>query len=289
MRPSELWVLLAIIFTCQEVGRTETTKFAAAPDRLQQQDLDRKVLMSLMNTLHEQAEDGNATATRLLGCCVSLQSSRASDLTLAFRCFLTASQLGDVDSKFNLAVCYAAGRGVRQDQYKASKLFLEVADAGDAEVAGRARVLEAQYVMGKRFAEGKGCEQDIERSNELLLLAAQAGHRAASFNIAWRFMKGKGMRLRKEIQPFYLGGGTAKLLTNASKKLANTHGPDPVEAEKWFEQSATSGYAKSLYNLCNIRRKADKQVIQGSTLRLLILAAKNDYPRAQVSSPSATS
>ena len=95
-------------------------------------------------------------------------------------------------------------------QYKASKLFLEVADAGDAEVAGGARVLEdlmlptGSVCHGQTICRGEGlraghCEAEQgnrtltgeqERSNELLLLAAQAGHRAASFNIAWRFMKG---------------------------------------------------------------------------------------------------
>lgn len=65
---------------------------------------------AVMAELFEQANAGNSTAMRLLGCCVSLGvNKKCRDPVLAFRCYLSAAQQNDLDAQYNLGICYATG------------------------------------------------------------------------------------------------------------------------------------------------------------------------------------
>jgi TPR repeat protein len=82
----------------------------ATPGVLSPEVQRAEAVASVMSELFQQADAGNRTAMRLLGCCVSEGINRkCQDAVLAFRCYLSAAQQGDVHAQYNLGVCYATG------------------------------------------------------------------------------------------------------------------------------------------------------------------------------------
>ena len=74
--------------------------------------------------------------------------------TKAIQQFQQASDLGNTDAKFNLAVCYEKGDGVAQDKTKAIQLFQKASDLGNTSAMAQ---LEICYVEMLQEMEMKHC------------------------------------------------------------------------------------------------------------------------------------
>ncbi len=82
-----------------------------------------------------------------------------------------AAQAGNVQAKYDLAMMYALGKGVKKDPRKAFNLFHEAARKGH---------VAAKYCMGVNFEKGIGVKRQYELARYWFKLAAKAGHPYAS-------------------------------------------------------------------------------------------------------------
>jgi len=256
--------------------------------------LRRAAVKEVMAELFDQADHGNSTAMRLLGCCVNEGvNKKCNDTELAFRCFVSAAQQGDVHAQFNLGVCYAVGQGVRQDQVKATKWFLSAAGAGDT---------QAMRVMAIRLNEGRGCASDQQAATATFVRAAEAGDPTAEFNLGVRYATGHGISSQavSGAKAFYMGGGEEQ---EASKKFnghavsdpegslfdglsdfeEDAHDPSQTRiAVEWYTRAAAHGHCKAMYNLAHLMATGQglPLSLDGAT-HLLRQAAHSNYSRAQ--------
>jgi tetratricopeptide (TPR) repeat protein len=84
------------------------------------------------------------------------------DYNSAFEYFTKAAKLGDIDAHFQLAVCYALGRGVENDEKK------EVFHLEEAAIGGHPI---ARHYIGNH----EGCNGRIERAIKHWIIAANLG------------------------------------------------------------------------------------------------------------------
>ena len=267
----------------------ERTDLAISPIISGQTDVLRKeAVAQVIAELFEHADGGNTTAMRLLGCSVSQGfSTEREDSVLAFRCFLSSAQKGDVIAQYNLGVCYSTGRGVRQDQVKATKWFRAAADAGDT---------ESMRVMAVRMSEGRGCQTDLEAATTTFLRAAEAGDPTAEFNLGVRYASGHGIpRPAPAAKAFYLGGGQADVAgqgaaRDAARELWENmldceEVLDPTQARiaaEWYKRAASRGHRKAMYNLAQLMATGrGVPLSHDGASDLLREAAHKGYPRAQ--------
>ncbi len=85
---------------------------------------------------------------------------------IAFEWYLEGAELGDLDSIFELANCYARGEGVAQNAEQAFLHYKTAADRGHS---------VAQYKVGLAYQNAPG--KDLEAALKYLTKAADAGHR----------------------------------------------------------------------------------------------------------------
>ncbi len=86
-----------------------------------------------------------------------------------------ASNQGNIQAKYDLAMMYALGNGVRKDTRKAFNLF---------HMAARKGHVGAKYCMGINFEKGLGVRPQYELARYWFKLAAKAGHPQAGKKLA---------------------------------------------------------------------------------------------------------
>lgn len=89
-------------------------------------------------------------------------SERASDYTLAARCYRKAADLGDVLGQRNLGSLYYRGLGVSQDFAQAEYWFHKAAEQGE---------VSAQYLLGGLYLRDDGGKKDNFQAYFWLTLA----------------------------------------------------------------------------------------------------------------------
>jgi len=268
-------------------GGSDCDRAAIRGDEGAQDELRKEAVTQIMAELFEQADAGNTTAMRLLGCSVSEGVGKTGkDSVLTFRCFLSSAQQGDVHAQYNLGVCYAKGNGVRQDQEKATKWFRAAAEAGDA---------GAMRAIAIRMSEGRGCAADSQGATAAFLRAAEAGDPSAEFNLGVRYASGHGIPLpAPEAKAFYLGEGPADGadrdddLTAPEDALDELLFDDRLDlsqtriAAEWYKRAASRGHCKAMYNLAHLMTTGKGVTLsQDGAIDLLRLAARKGYARAQ--------
>ena len=256
-------------------------------DQGAQDELRKEAVTQIMAELFEQADAGNTTAMRLLGCSVSEGVGKTGkDSVLTFRCFLSSAQQGDVHAQYNLGVCYATGYGVRQDQEKATKWFRAAAEAGDT-VAMRAIAI--------RMSEGRGCAADSQAATAAFLRAAEAGDPSAEFNLGVRYASGHGIPSpAPEAKAFYLGEGPAEGADREDDFAAPEDALDQLLSDdrldlpqtriagEWYKRAASRGHCKAMYNLAHLMTTGKGVTLsQDGAIDLLRSAARKGYARAQ--------
>ena len=95
-----------------------------------------------------------------------------------------AMELGSLDGKVSLAVCYREGRGVPQDMPKAMAMQQE---------AARQREPSAYCELGNCYAKGEGMPQDDARAVEYYRLAAEGGDSMGQYNLGECYREGRGV------------------------------------------------------------------------------------------------
>lgn len=101
---------------------------------------------------------------------------------------------GILSSTKDLAILYAKGRWLNQDQFEATRLYLSAASAGD---------VESQAEMGYRLSEGLGTAKDIKAAIEWTAKAANAGNTRAQQNLGFFSQRGVGMLKDEESAYFW--------------------------------------------------------------------------------------
>jgi TPR repeat protein len=249
--------------------------------------LRKEAVTQIMAELFEQADAGNTTAMRLLGCSVSEGVGKAGkDAVLTFRCFLSSAQQGDVNAQYNLGVCYATGCGVRQDQVKATKWFRAAAAAGDT---------GAMRAIAIRMNEGRGCAADVQAATAAFLRAAEAGDPSAEFNLGVRYASGHGIPSPAPgPKAFYLGGKQAEGVEKEAEVTAAVDALDDLLADdrldlsqtriaaEWYKRATVGGHCKAMYNLAQLMATGKGVTLsQDGAIDLLRQAARKGYARAQ--------
>lgn len=159
---------------------------------------------------------GNIEATVNLGIWNLRKGNKAEAVAL----FLTASNAGNAEGTFNLAVCVANGDGIDKNAEKASALFLAAAEKGHARAqyslaarlergegvvkdmtkavgwmkkAAEQGDADAQYAYGACRCLGEGVTKDLKDGAHWYELASQQGHVKATMNLGMCFEKGDGV------------------------------------------------------------------------------------------------
>ena len=83
---------------------------------------------------------------------------------------LRQAEHGNRQAQYNLAVMYASGRGVPQDEAEAHRWYRRAAEQGDA---------AAQSIIGSAYLFGRGAPKDYVQAHLWLSLAARGGDNAS--------------------------------------------------------------------------------------------------------------
>ncbi|UDQ97134.1 SEL1-like repeat protein [Lentisphaerota bacterium WC36G] len=94
--------------------------------------------------LRESAHKGNLTAQKKLAYEYFMGNNRSRNYKLAVYWFKKAAEQNDSFSKFNLAVCYSKGLGIKENKYLAFKLCEEVAND----------IPKAKYMLAQFYQKG---------------------------------------------------------------------------------------------------------------------------------------
>lgn len=92
-----------------------------------------------------------------------------------------AKDLKDLETMYNLGVCYMNGTGVNQDFAKGFELFKQAAERGHT---------EAMYDLGRNYEFGTGYIE-MEQAMEWYQKAAERGHEGAMRRLGWVCINGR--------------------------------------------------------------------------------------------------
>ena len=193
--------------------------------------------------------------------------------------FLIAAERGDANAQFDLALRYADGDGVEQDQSKAVHWYQKAAEQGHA---------KAQFNLAVRYENGNGVERDQTKAVCWYLKAAQQGHSGAQFNLALCYKDGDGVQEDqwKASHWFHMAAeqGYAVAQFNLAVRYEEGRGihQDQSKAIRWYRTAAHHGYANAQNNLaiCYEQGRGVKQD-QREAVHWYRAAAEQGYASAQ--------
>ncbi|HEV2523521.1 MAG TPA: tetratricopeptide repeat protein, partial [Gammaproteobacteria bacterium] len=147
--------------------------------------------------------------------------------TLAVQLFILASELGNLEAKRNLAVCFFEGDGTTRQLDKVVDLLKECYHAGDQTVLAKMYTIAVQLLSGYNGRVPSALPRAIEISTavELLKFAARAGHASALKDFAilgWWFYRGIAPCSRDVEQGVAIVKMAAKLGDKWAVKQINT-------------------------------------------------------------------
>ncbi|KAG0279566.1 hypothetical protein BGZ96_001925 [Linnemannia gamsii] len=103
------------------------------------------------------------------------------DYGVAMECYIKAVELGYMVALYNIGLLYEFGRGVAQDELKATEWYdkflkysLEDIEQGD---------MESQFVLAKMYRNGRGVPKDEAKAMEWYAKAADQGKTGAMFQL----------------------------------------------------------------------------------------------------------
>lgn len=193
--------------------------------------------------------------------------------------FLIAAERGDANAQFALALRYADGDGVEQDQSKAVHWYQKAAEQGHA---------KAQFNLAVRYENGNGIERDQTKAVRWYLKAAQQGHSGAQFNLALCYKDGDGVQEDqwKASHWFHMAAeqGDAVAQFNLAVRYEEGKGihQNQSEAIRWYRTAAHQGYANAQNNLaiCYEQGRGVTQD-QHEAVRWYLKAAQQGHTSAQ--------
>jgi len=123
---------------------------------------------------------------------------------------LKKAEQGDIDAQFNLALMYANGQGVSQNDKQTVYWYSKAAEQGYA---------RAQHNLGVRYTNGQGVPQDYKQAVYWYSKAAEQGVAVAQNNLGVMYLNGQGAP------------------------------QDYKQAVYWFAKAAEQGYARAQNSL----------------------------------------
>lgn len=175
------------------------------------------------------------------------------DIEKAFNYFLSASELGNADAQYYLAVCYASDFGPTKNLDLAMRWLKESANQGlpkaqfmlgvgfingegvdkDEETglswikkASDHRHPDAQYYLGRCHLLGEGLPTDEAEGIRLLRLAAEQGYAAAYYDLGLCYDEGIGVE-RNPLEAVRLYGKASRLGHKKAKEEYKSHPYNP--------------------------------------------------------------
>ncbi|KAG9291183.1 hypothetical protein G9A89_000640, partial [Geosiphon pyriformis] len=164
----------------------------------------------------------------------------------AFELYSKVAEAGHLDAQYNLALCYANGKGTAKNEEKAFELHSKVAEAGH---------LNAQYAFALCYDNGEGTTKNEKKAFELYSKVAEAGHLDAQYNLALCYANGKGTAKNEE-KAFELHSKVAEaghLNAQYAFALCYDNGEGTTKNEKkafeLYSKVAEAGHLDAQYNL----------------------------------------
>lgn len=158
----------------------------------------------------------------------------------------TAARHGSGLASFYLALMYANGYGVKQNDPKALEWALQGAKLGDA---------HAQNYAGYLLGNGRGAKQDDELALRWHLRAADQGLGPAAYNVAVYYANGRGTRAdaQKAVEyyrrAYDLGDALAANALGDMYRFGRGVGLDMTRAAQWYRLAADRGDAAASTSL----------------------------------------
>ena len=168
-----------------------------------------------------------------------------------------AAALGNAIAQMKLGEMYATGKGVKEDDAKATELYHKAAAQGNA---------DAQYNLGRiyRFG-GKGIHIDAEKATDwfrkaadLYQKAAQQGNVEAQRKLGQIYHRAEGVEHdESEAVKWYekaseQGDSIAQFILGAMYNVGGEVPKDDVKAFKWFRKAAEQGLASAQHSVGNL-------------------------------------
>jgi len=165
------------------------------------------------------ATHGHSASQYYLGVLHDMGIEAGGNSRVAYQWYRLAAIGGDDRAQHNLAVAYAKGEGVEANLAKAMKWWMISSLQGNA---------DSQYNLGILYAMGQGSVQrDIIKAMKWWRKAATRGDAVAQFNLGTIYANGDG----------------------GAKNYC--------EAERWWMQSAESGFSEASVALTVLRKRSD--------------------------------
>ncbi|WP_264563781.1 tetratricopeptide repeat protein [Flavobacterium sp. N3904] len=137
-------------------------------------------LVITVNTYGQTKENPNFKA--------GVEALNVNNMPLAFKEFLAAAKVGQIDSQFNVAVMYEKGIGVTKNEKEAVVWYSKAAAQGNA---------PAQFNLGVLYENGKGTPVDFAKANKWYRKASVQGDGLAIGNLGMLYVRGQGVKENK--------------------------------------------------------------------------------------------
>ena len=185
----------------------------------------------------------------------------------------TAAIAGDTAAEFEVAMRYAQGRGVPQDQQQAAHWL---------ELAAQQGLALAQFRLGGFYEKGIGVKKDLSQARKLYLAAAAKGNAKAMHNLAVLYAEGTNGPGDYRAAALWFRKAAEHGIIDSQYNLAilcERGSGEPqsyAEAYKWFAIAADQGDSEAAAKRDEIASRLDEETLQATDL-----AVKNWKPEPQ--------
>ncbi len=192
--------------------------------------------------LRQAAKSGLAVAQTDLGDCYYLGEGVEADPSEAFRLYTAAAAQGFPEAHVDLGDCFWEGKGVVEDLTEAARHYRMGAEADWA---------RGQDSLGDCYFDGSGVEQDYPKAIGWYRKAAEQGLATAQGNLGWCYEYGKGVKKSwGEAANWYRKAaeqGSDVCQCALGYCYENGYGVevDLAQAEQWYRKAAEQGFKKA--------------------------------------------
>lgn len=212
-----------------------------------------KESIKLFRKAYNQCGDG--VSGNILGILYQNGVGIPKDVYEAAKYYRKASDLGDVNAKFNLGLLYFSGESLKKDEVAAVNLFKEAAEKGFA---------RAQMLLANAYENGQGIEKSDEKAFEWYSKVAE--YKDANSAVSYV-------------------GDSQFCLAKLCEKGFGTKEKDLEKALYWYTRSADNGNLMAQVTLGDMYRngRGVDGIDEKKALFWYIKAAKHDHYQAQFS------
>lgn len=194
------------------------------------------------------AEEGNANAQYNLAVMYANGIGVKQDETKAFLWYTKAACQGYANAQYNLGLMYEKGNGVTQDFMEAQNWYKKAAQQG---------IADAQYSLGIFYERGRGGEQDEVQAVYWYDKSAMQGNKAAQYNLGVMYATGRGIQQNFEIALYWYKKSAQSGFAYAQTKMGIMYeqgkgvAKNLFEAKNWYTLAAKQGNTIARKNLSN--------------------------------------